>query len=57
MTWLRRLLCAMRGHKGVRIVHPQQMVGECKSCGVAVNLDPWKTDRRYNVAERLFGDD
>jgi hypothetical protein len=48
----------MRGHNGVRITHPQQLVGECKSCGAVVSLDPWrKTDRRYNVAERLFDDD
>ena len=42
MMWLKRMWCALRGHKGVRIVHPQQMIGTCKSCGAAVNLNPWR---------------
>ena len=43
MTWFKRMICALQGHKGIRITHPQQMVGECKACGAAVNLNPWRT--------------
>jgi len=40
MRWLKRMWCALRGHKGVRIMSP--LVGECKSCGAIVNLNPWR---------------
>ena len=42
MNWLKRMWCGLGGHKGVQIVHPQQMIGRCKSCGASVNLNPWR---------------